>query len=113
MSLKIIPDTLLTVTDKVYHHRAPSGTKNYIVWAERMQNDGLWADNTLVNQTIIGTIDFYSTKEYDSTVDNIQKALNEANIWYSLDQIDYIEEYNSFHYQWRWQIECGVGSLYT
>jgi len=98
-----LKNTLLTVTEKVYHFVADSeATAPYIVWAEDGQRDGLYADGKMVEQSIEGTIHYFTPKEFDPTVDDIQNTLNDARISFCLKSIQKELETGLIHYEWVW-----------
>lgn len=102
--LQIIRDTLLTVSDKVFHYEALGITDKYIVWAEDTESSSLQSDNKKTQQAIQGTIDYYTTEEYDKMVDGIQGALNNAEISYRLNSVQYEDETKFIHYEWIFEV---------
>lgn len=104
MTLADVKNALLTVTDKVYHFDATGATGNYIVWAEDGQADAVWADGKMQEQTLTGTIDYFTKTEYDSNFDAIQNALNNAGISYRLESIQYERDTHYIHHEWSWSI---------
>lgn len=98
-------DSLFTITDKVYHYRSDSDAQApYIVWAEDGQKDSIHADGKMVEQTLEGTVHYYTLQEFDPNFDNIQNALNEAGISFRLNSIQREEETRLTHYEWVWEI---------
>ena len=61
--LKIIPEILLTVTENVSHYKAMNQTDKYIVWAEDSEGDSVEGDDKKINQSIQGTIDYFTKEE--------------------------------------------------
>ena len=106
--LKIIPEILLTVTDKVYHYEAMHASDKYIVWAEDSEGSSLEADNYKAEQSIQGTIDYFTKQEYDENVDKIQAALVANRISFYLNSVQYEspdEGYAGYiHYEWVWEV---------
>lgn len=49
-----------------------------------------------------GIVDFYTQTEFDPIADTIQGILNGEDIGWSLDSVQYEEETNLIHFQWRW-----------
>ncbi len=104
MNLNIIKNALLTVTSNVGHYEVLKKTDQYIVWAEDGQADSLWADGKMQEQVITGTVDYFTKTEYDPNVVKIQAALNEAEISFRLNSIQYEEDTKLIHYEWVWSL---------
>lgn len=104
MVLSELKTALLTVTQKVYHFDASGATGNYIVWAEDGASEVLWADDRMKNQTLTGTIDYFTKTEYDSTFGTIQAALDTLGISYRLNSIQFEEDTKYIHYEWTWEM---------
>lgn len=106
--LKIIPEILLTVTDKVYHYEAMHVSDKYIVWAEDSEGSSLEADNYKAEQSIQGTIDYFTKEEFDKNVDEIQNALISNCISFYLNSVQYesLDDSGSgyIHYEWVWEV---------
>lgn len=101
--LRHVRETLLTVSEKVYHYRRPKDIKTgYIVWAEDSEDGSLSADNWRAEQQIHGTIDYFTLIEFDETVDAIQEALDNSDdlIGWNLAAVSYEDETNLIHYEW-------------
>lgn len=90
--------------DDVYHYTAKNKADRYIVWAEDGEASGVQANNKKAHQAIEGTIDLFTRNEFDSWVDEIQAALNEAEISFSLNSIQYEEETDYIHYEWIFEV---------
>ena len=85
----------------VYHYFKPSEQKTrYCVWAEDSEATSLQADNYKDIQQLQGTIDLFSKTEYDSAVDEIQEALNDARIGFYQNSIQYEDETGLIHWEW-------------
>lgn len=69
---------------------------------EREKN--LPADNQKVGQVLSGTIDFFTRTENDPAIVEIQTALENAEISYYLNSVQYEEETRYIHYEWRWEV---------
>ena len=100
-----VKDALLTVTDNVGHYKAIDSTDKYIVWAENGSGNPIRADNRCIQQVIRGTIDYFTKEENDANVDNIQEALDDAEIFYRLESVQYENETAFIHYVWIWEVE--------
>lgn len=103
-ALNQIRQALLTVTDRVYHYHAWEQSDKYIVWAEDNEYNSVEANNRKEQQTIEGTIDYFTKTEDDPLVDEIQGALNDAEISFRLNLVQYEDETEYIHYEWVWQV---------
>lgn len=94
---------LLTVTDKVYHYEGLKDEDRYIVWAEDADNS-VNGDNKIIGQAIQGTVDYFTSLEYDENVDKIQSAMNDAGIAFYLSTQLYDDETKKMQYQWVFEV---------
>ena len=85
-------------------HTAFEQPDEYIVWAEDNQADSVWADGRMQEQTIEGTIDYFTKTENDSNVQKIQNALNNGNISWRLNSVQYETETHYIHFEWTFQV---------
>jgi hypothetical protein len=104
LSLNAIKEALLTVGPPVSHYTAFEQPDEYIVWAEDNQADSVWADGHMQEQTIEGTIDYFTKTENDSNVQKIQNALNDGNISWRLNSVQYETETHYIHFEWVFQV---------
>lgn len=107
MSLLIrIKDALTSIDGlTVYHYWHPRLQAPFCIWQEESEGDSLWASNHKKEQIITGTIDYYTTQEFDPMVDLIQEKLNEIECFgWSLVSVDYEDETKLIHYSWDWEI---------
>ena len=106
--IKIIPEILLEITENVEHYDVIHKTDKYIVWAEDSEGSSLEADNYKAEQSIQGTIDYFTKQEYDENVDKIQAALVANRISFYLNSVQYEspdEGYAGYiHYEWVWEV---------
>lgn len=102
--LERVKETLLTVTDNVGHYEAFSQTDKYIVWAEDSEGSSLEGDNFKLEQSIQGTIDYYTKSENDPNVEGIQAALKAARISFNLNSVQYEDETQYIHYEWVFEV---------
>lgn len=102
--LKKIRDTLNKVNVDVYHYDASNKDTNYIVWAESGEAGSFHSDNSKSEQVITGTIDYFTKEEYSKIIDDIQNALNDANISFVLNSVQYEEETKLIHYEWVFEV---------
>lgn len=99
-----VRDALLQVSRDVWHYEAQRKKEKYIVWAEDSESSASHRDNCKSNQTIQGTIDYFTKVDGDENVDKIQDALDTANIVYRLNSIQYEEETGYIHFEWVWEV---------
>lgn len=84
-----------------YHMEKPTSVKApYAIWQEDSEGQSHYADNSKAEQVIEVTIDYYTQTEYDSMVDSIQDALNDARMAWLLNSFQYEEETKLMHYEW-------------
>lgn len=106
--IRVIPEILLQITDNVGHYQAMDKTDRYIVWAEDSEGDSVEGDNQKTNQSIQGTIDYFTRQEFDENVDKIQAALTAACISFYLNSVQFESRDESgagyIHYEWVWEV---------
>lgn len=106
--LKIIPEILRSVTEKVYHYDAMGQDDKYIVWAEDSEGDSVEGDDRKINQSIQGTIDYFTKQEFDENVDKIQEALIASCVSFYLNSVQYESRDDSgagyIHYEWVFEV---------
>lgn len=102
--LKKVRDALLTVTGEVYHYEAPGKKDRYIVWAEDTGDDVIAGDNTVLDQIIQGSIDYFTKEEYDTVADLVTDALARARIANRLNSCQYEKETGYIHYEWIFEV---------
>ena len=86
---------------EVYHYRRSKIETPYTVW----QEDGcenFAADNRTAEQTATGTLDYFTKREYDPAVDQIQSVLASLPVCWSLNSVQYEEDTGIIHYEWIW-----------
>lgn len=108
MTLFELKDLLLTIGPPAFHYFAAGQTGNYILWAEDGESDSVNADDEKQNQSLQGTIDYFTKKEFDPIVDEIQDKLNSANIAWRLISIQHEKDTGYIHFEWLWEVD-GVG----
>jgi hypothetical protein len=104
VKLDVIPAALLTVGVPVSRYTTNKQSNRYIVWAEDGQADSLWADSRVQEQVIQGTIDYFTKTENDPNVDAIQTALNDAEISFRLNSVQYEDETKYIHHEWIFEV---------
>lgn len=102
--LEAVKKALLSVTENVGHHKVMDSTDKYIVWQEDSEGSAVGADNQKTNQSIQGTIDYYTKTDMDENVDKIQAALNAACISFYLNSVQYEDETELIHYEWVFEV---------
>lgn len=104
IKLKKVRDALNNINVSVCHYDGADKSKDYIVWAESGEADSFHSDNRKDDQVITGTIDFFTKTEYSSVIDDIQEELNNANISFSLNSVQFEEETRFIHYEWIFEV---------
>lgn len=99
-----IKETLLTVTQDVYHYKALNKKDRYIVWAEDGSGNQLNANNTRRQFTVTGRINLYSRTAGDPYILAIEAALVRAKISFKLDSVQYEEETGYIHHIWDFEV---------
>lgn len=99
--LKELYKPFLSLNCDVRHYTRQSKYP-YMVWSEDGEDNSFHTSNHKAEQQITGVIDYFTKKEFDSIVDDIQAILNSEEIGWSLSSIQYEDETNLIHYQWRW-----------
>lgn len=102
--IKQIRDALLTITDNVYHYEAMDRPDRYIVYAEESEGSSQESDNKKTEQSIQGTIDYFTKTEWDEFSDQIQTVLADAKISFYLNSVQFEEETGYTHYEWVWEV---------
>lgn len=103
--IKKIEDILLELDpENVFHYFAKDRTDKYIVWAEDSEGSSVEGDDKKINQSIQGTIDYFTKEDGDPMVDQIQEALTAACISFYLGSVQPEEETGLIHYEWIWEV---------
>lgn len=102
--IKQIRDLMLEVTENTYHYKALKQPDQYIVYAEDTGGNDLAGDNKKTCQAIQGTIDYFTKTEFDPNVEKIQEQLNNAEISFYLNSIQFEEETEYIHWEWVWEV---------
>lgn len=88
---------------EVTHYRR-GRTNRFVVWAEDGEDASFHTDNHKSEQQLTGLIDFYTKAEFDPIADDVQTILNSQGVGWILQSVQYEEETNLIHYQWRWWV---------
>lgn len=85
-----------------YHNHKQTG--DYCVWAEDTESSRVNGDNVKQAQTLQGTVDFFTKTEFNPIVDQIQEAMNIAEIAWYLNSVQYEDETGYIHYEWVFEV---------
>ena len=99
-----IKDTLLTVTQDVYHYKALKKKDRYIVWAEDGSGNQLNANNARRQTTVTGRVNLFSKTENDEYIRKIEEAMIREKISFKLDSVQYEEETGYIHHIWDFEV---------
>ncbi len=90
---------------RVYHYWRPRLQAPYCIWQEETEGESLHTDNKKTEQVISGSIDYFTKTDLDLMVDEIQNALNNAEmVAWSLESVDYEDETDLIHYVWSFEV---------
>ena len=111
-NLKTIKEALLASVASgepaaVYHYHRPAreNLKRYVIWAEDGESDSQMANNHKVQQQLHGTIDLYTTIEFDTWADRIQEQLDAAaGTTWMLDSVQYEDATGLIHFEWSFTV---------
>lgn len=104
VKLQRVKVALTSISKNVYHYRRPANIENAIIWQEDAEDGIFHAGNHLAEQRVHGTIDYFTKKEFDETVDDIQTILDKCFLGWSLNSVQYEDETNLIHYEWEFWI---------
>lgn len=110
IKLKAIQAALVAVLPATFHYWRPieNNRAPFIVWAENGENSRLNVNNFKDLQAISGNIDFYTSKEFDPLVDDIQARLQglqfKMPFGWTLDAVQYEDETGLIHYTWAFEV---------
>lgn len=90
------------VTDKISHSGRLKSDR-YFVWQEDGGNDFI-ADGKHVEKAVTGTSDLFTKNEFDPWKKEFESALDDANIPWALNSVDYEEDTGFYHYEWTWTV---------
>jgi len=102
--IKKVRDALLTTTINIGHYEYLGHADQYVVWSEDGESTSTYHDNGKYIQVITGTIDLFTKTEFDTLVDQIQNSLSDAGISYALESVQYEDETQYIHYEWRFEV---------
>ena len=93
------------VTDQVGHSQRLSSDR-YFVWQEDGAHD-FQAGNKHLEKAVTGTTDLYTKLEFDPWKEAFEASLDEQEIWWYLNSVQYEEETGFTHYEWVWEVAYG------
>lgn len=88
----------------VHHYFRPDGECPSCVWQEAGEDLSFYASNIKQEQTIRGTVDYYTQTEFDANADIIQTALQSIGAAWVLESVQYEAETKMIHYEWSWSV---------
>lgn len=95
------------ISCEVFHYTRGNYNKApYVIWTETGEENSFNADNHKEEQQLTGLVDFYTLTEFDPIADSIQSVLDSEPVGYTISAVQYEEQTNLIHYQWRWWT-CG------
>ena len=100
-------DALTDLPVSVFHYRRKQMSPPYAVWQEESEGDSLNLNNRKAEQVIVGTLDYFTKKEYDEVADQIQNILDITCTGWRLASAQYEEETGLIHYEWEWEMGNG------
>lgn len=84
---------------------APRTPAPYVVWAEDMPGETLWADDRRQRAGKQGTIDLYTKRRRDPLREKVEEALNTGEISWYLNSVQYEDETGLMHWEWVWEVD--------
>lgn len=102
--IKKVRDALLTTTSNIGHYEFLGHADQYVVWGEDGESTSIYHDNGKYIQVITGTIDLFTKIEFDPLADQIQSSLSSEGIPYTLESVQYEDETQYIHYEWRFEV---------
>ena len=92
----------LAVTDAVSHGGRLQSDR-YLVWQEDGAND-FEADGIHAEKAVKGSTDLFTKQEFDPWRDELEAALDAAEIVWRLNSCQFEEETGFWHYEWAWEV---------
>ena len=104
--LEQVKNPLISVCDNVGLYEAIDSTITHVIYAPDQEPSQVEADNKKQIQTLQGTIDLYALSKDRSLFDDIQEALNEAEISFYLNSVQYedLDKNNFIHFEWVFEV---------
>lgn len=89
---------------KVHHYFRPPAEVPSCVWQEQGEDYSFHSGNHKTEQSIRGTVDYYTKTEFDPNADLIQSALDGLGAAWSLESVQYEEDTKLIHFEWSWVV---------
>jgi hypothetical protein len=106
MTLKDVRDLYKSVLPEHSHHYTADGeTGNYIVWSEDTQANSIYAEDKMDDRALQGTTDYFTKIEYDPMVNQIETAMNNSDMSWKLNSIQFEKDTGYIHYEWVWEVD--------
>lgn len=102
--LKKIRDAFAKASPNVYHYWREQKQYPCVVWQESGEGDSFFVNDKKVEQSVTGTLDYFTKTEFDPVVDEIQRIFDSLYITWQLSSVQYEEDTNLIHYEWSWGI---------
>lgn len=100
-TLEALYTPFLELDCTVSHYRR-TAKPPFVVWAEDGEDEAINANNHKSEQQLTGRVDLFTLAEFDTLADDVQEILNAEDVGWTLDSVQYEEETNLIHFQWRW-----------
>lgn len=102
--LRQMGDAFAKLTDNVYHYFRPIKKMPAIIWAEEGEAVSFNSNNRKSCQNISGSVDLFTKTEFDPLIDDVQEALENLEVAWSLNSVQYEDDTNTIHYEWVWEV---------
>lgn len=106
-SLQTILNSLYTPfleLDCTVSHYKRTAKPPFVVWAEDGEDTSFNSNNRKTEQQLTGIVDLFTLTEFDELADDIQEILNGEGVGWNLESVQYEDETNLIHFQWRWWV---------
>lgn len=112
MTVQDIRDILVSTGIKVCHFDSDVLGVPYIVFSESRESDAYDGDNAKFEQALVVNVYYVTPYEYDTRVNDIQRAFNEAGLSYRLASVEYIRDIKRIQYTWYLDILSSPEAVY-
>lgn len=102
--LKQLGEAFAGITQNSHHYWRPVKDVPCLIWAEDGEDRSFHAGNKKAEQRIVGTVDLFTKTEFDPLADSVQTALNDLGVTWRLESVQYEDDTNLIHYEWRWGV---------
>ena len=93
----------------VYHYFRPTGKVPACVWQEQGEDNAFYSGNHKTEQSIRGTVGYYTLEEFDENADTIQETLDGLGVGWTLESVQYEEDTKVIHYEWSFVVSVERG----